>query len=803
MNCFKCSSNFNATNELLKHLRGDHFLKDNDILHCKQNNCFRMFNSFNSFRKHLNQHAGQILSKPPCVDKSSDSFNNSYNKNSHSLVSDKNTTHDQTTLLQNIDNFKSDFMNLVIEMYSNPLVPRKFVQSVIIKYENIICNFLKPCEEFVMSRLKELYDSDENIKIVEKLFHCFQNVFGDFNTEYKCIESLKNSEIFVSSQNVSIGQTLQKIYKNNTVVLTPTTLQFKMLSLVNLFTKLLNTNHLLNDMTEYMEKMLRDNTIVSNFVQCELWQSKVTAFENKRVFPLFLFYDDYEIGNPLGSRAGNNKLGAVYITVPCLPPHLTCKLEYIFLFALFYSKHRKEFGNCIFQELINELKYLENIGIKLNDNTIVYFKVGLICGDNLGIHSILGFTESFSANYSCRFCKAGKSLMKVMTVQDDSLLRNAENYRSDVVTNNLSMTGIKEESIWHQLSDFHVTSNFFVDIMHDIFEGVCIYDLSALLNTLIFHFKFFSIEILNARITCFNYTNIEMSNKPPLITADKVKSLLHMSASEMLCFSRYFGLIIGNLVPENLGIWELWITLREIIDIVTAPYVHSLDYHRLKVLIEEHNAIYLKYCSHLKPKHHLLVHYPLILKNSGPLHHLWCMRTEQKHRQSKFTANVSCSYKNPLKTLMFKSQLQLSLALKEINTAKDNSYGRLKPLDTDICEMYFKNFDKNLLFVTKWVSHLGTTYEPNYVIIVEWTSELPVFAIIKYIIIHQNQIHFLCRIIKTESFSRHLYSFIVTLSKDEDNNFLEILKLEELHSYIPCVLTNLNGRSYITIRHSV
>lgn len=78
-----------------------------------------------------------------------------------------------------------------------------------------------------------------------------------------------------------------------------------------------------------------------------------------------------------------------------------------------------------------------------------------------------------------------------MTCQDDSLLRTIESYERDVLINDISVTGIKEKCVFHSLNDFHVTTNFAVDIMHDLLEGVCNYDLTTLLNALIFDYEFF------------------------------------------------------------------------------------------------------------------------------------------------------------------------------------------------------------------------------------------------------------------------------------------------------------------------
>lgn len=67
----------------------------------------------------------------------------------------------------------------------------------------------------------------------------------------------------------------------------------------------------------------------------------------------------------------------------------------------------KNFGNSrILPPLIKEFEKLATIGIDVVNNERykkVTFPTSLVTGDNLGINSILGFVESFSATYYCRF----------------------------------------------------------------------------------------------------------------------------------------------------------------------------------------------------------------------------------------------------------------------------------------------------------------------------------------------------------------------------------------------------------------
>lgn len=141
---------------------------------------------------------------------------------------------------------------------------------------------------------------------------------------------------------------------------------------------------------------------------------------------------------------------------------------------------------------------------------------------------------------------------------------------------------------------------------------------------------------------------------------------------------------------------------------------------RLKVIIQEHNSIYINFFGNLKPKFHHLIHYHKILGMSGPLCHFWSMRAEQKHRKSKLTANVSCSFKNIFQTLMFKSQLRMSYLIQNSRSSHDEKYGPLCQLPSNLCNQHFPSYDKNSLFYTSWNNYLGTLYKPHFVVILRW-----------------------------------------------------------------------------------
>ena len=82
----------------------------------------------------------------------------------------------------------------------------------------------------------------------------------------------------------------------------------------------------------------------------------------------------------------------------------------IHVVALFHSQDLKKhrFDN-ILKPLIDDVKTLETEGIEVpfSDSPLLG-SVIQVTGDNLGLHGMFGYVESFSATYFCRFCLTTK-----------------------------------------------------------------------------------------------------------------------------------------------------------------------------------------------------------------------------------------------------------------------------------------------------------------------------------------------------------------------------------------------------------
>lgn len=193
------------------------------------------------------------------------------------------------------------------------------------------------------------------------------NCFESFNTDYLLNKWLKNegyvetiNEFVINSQVVptySKGK-LVNDQKNAKGIVMPIQFQMK---------KFFEQNDLLVNTLKFI-KSLEESSKIENFVQGKLWKKKKEFYPNRHLIPYFLYLDDIEINNPLGSHAKVHSVCNVYYSFACLPEQES-KLRNIFLAAVLKSTDIKEFGNdACFKTLVKELTTIEKSGLDIQIN---------------------------------------------------------------------------------------------------------------------------------------------------------------------------------------------------------------------------------------------------------------------------------------------------------------------------------------------------------------------------------------------------------------------------------------------------
>lgn len=810
----KCPTNKKKCDICKTNIPNEIFYKTHVKLYHKYENFFsciyctpqRKFNKLKFFLKHFQSHLNDNIEteasnnysrinsiKPPeTLDIELSSFDsivpsntrNNTNNSETAESGDAESSNPQDIVDENHNIFFMTTIDIFVsEIYKNTRICRSDIQNMIeifFKYHNSILNHLLHFIKTNISCLEIKLQKQKLLGLLEQSLLAYEYV----SSEYKRTKLLSQNKSFHLSRQVTIGHEAIPVRINNQTIFKNTAMKASCTSIKTIIINFFNSTEKLDYCLQYVENLRNqsqcEQETTSNIVQSVSFNEKLKLYlEDENVLPIFLYFDEFETNNALGSHSGLQNLGALYLSFPFIPFAMRSKLENIFLVMLLNSLDRKKFGNAVFKDVVSELKQLEENGLIIFGRRY-YFVLTSILGDNKGINSVLGFTDSFNANYFCRFCTMHRDETKYAVKERELLLRNKITYEDDLKKKSVSETGIVEECVFNELTNFHATENYVVDIMHDIQEGVLNFEMGMMLFDFIFIDKFFSLEILNERVRSFNYGEYDKINKPTEILESHIKlKKLRFSASETLTFAKYLPLIIGDLIPESNEKWKLFIILRKIIDIAFSESIDDSIIKCIENLVTDHHVKFLRlYNTKLRCKHHFLLHYATIMRQTGPLKQMCALRFESKHKSLKDIARSTTSRRDICKTIF--NRIGFGSVV--------NSEGVIN-FRTNIT--FGKAFDNNRY---SWISINNCKIKTNSILNIGNDGVYPNFFKVKEIIYDcsSNSLKLILFELKTLYFDDHFYSFCV----EETNSVLERL-VETNEFFNKFVLIKLNKKYYI------
>lgn len=772
LSCTECGKTFSDFKKYVFHIEVLHNISN--LFSCPIRGCSRMYHTAHSLKYHLHSQHTLEEQKP----NSTFPFINTEFSNANS------DTAYTTAAVDVVDNkekqqkmpeaFINDFKNMlnqsvqlfIAKLYNILNLSRDSIQNIIASLDS----FLTTTVDIIMQSFSNTSETRSNelfIKVLGML-SLFMNAFKNYDTEYKRHKIFTKSNTFVEPTQVQVGVSqevsnqkgnVEMVLKNRTICSMPWQNNLK---------TFLELPNVLKTITDHQLLLLRDDdsnsNVLRNVVNGSLWKSKLVTVTDK-LLPLIIYFDDFESGNPLGSHAGVHKIGVIYISIATLPPDISSRLENVFVALIFNSNDREEFGNrAIFSKFITDLNSLNQNGLQIhveNTTEIVKFQVIAFSGDNLGIHSVFGLTGSFSAQNYCRFCTIPKTECVNLCEEIQSSLRKETDYHNHLE----SQLGLKEDCVWHDLHDFHVYKNLTIDVMHDLCEGVHRYSMALIIDNLN---QYFSLETLNSRIKYFTYQSFE-KNVPAGITRNHLNNgCIIISASEMLCLVRNLVYMVGDLIPTHNLIWENYLQLREITNILMAQVISQDMLAYLRTLIEEHHSSYLTlYGKSLKPKYHFLTHYCTVIEKIGPPVLISAFKFEAKHRDLKRVAQSISSRKNLPYSLGVRCQYQHSYRVLSRTGLEDRvKYGKTEAYDSNILPEHLKN---SKCYCYTWYEINGVKYNSQNSLVYKYENDNPLFYKIDKIIIPELQsanVYFLCCVLRTLGYCSHLQSFEVVNTND-------------------------------------
>ncbi|CAI5668325.1 unnamed protein product [Oreochromis niloticus] len=789
--CFICQAVHAASQLLITHLRLDHsfYPSTRFKLVCAQDRCRRQFSTYSGFKKHLVVHEKEFCQsvdpvKSACFTDNC-SGDNAEDGDTNSMQNPETNSFENKGSGLQIQNVKHICASIIGKLQGSGMV-NSVVSSVVNDLEDLATGLHAQVKHDILAH----FSKDDPVRAtLNESFENYENPLISFNTETKRMAYFREKWGIVEPVEIMLGVrfdtrrnkltgTYDQVPVKETFIYIPILETIKFMCRNAEICQLLREPHL-----------SKTNTF-EDFCDGSYYKTHPLFSKDQSSLQIQLYYDDFETANPLGSKRTVHKAGALYFVLRNLPPKFNSALMNIHLVALFHTEDMKKYGfDPILQPLINDIKILECFGLDLPfSSEKVYGTICQITGDNLGMHTILGFTESFSARHFCRLCLVDKDDAQNVYDEDDPkiILRGKDLFEMHCnelqsEPQKLSVFGLKHNSTLNNLQFFHVCHNFSLDIMHDILEGVAQYEIKLLMEYL--SENVLSKNDLLSRVYAFDYGYLERKNRPTRINLDSSGNSIGLNSMQTLCLVRNLPLIFGDLLPEGNPNWTLLLLLLQIINIIFSPSLTLGMTIHLKHLIIEHHVLFKQLYPNrnLIPKHHFMIHYPSCIRKIGPLIHTWSMRFEAKHKVFKNTVK---NFKNVTKSLARKHQIFIGYHW-ETSPLNHIEYGPLKSFNLDR-EDNTQMFARALhaaprdLFSSSWIKFSGTEYRKGLIICINVENEMPVFGRITTILLADSTTFFLVDKLLVDNFNEHFHAYRVFETDEKD-----VIKADNLIIYKP------------------
>lgn len=840
--CFKCNQPVAVTTrQLAFHLKGTHSISNHDQLVCFQGGCMQTFNFFNSYLRHVkrfhpliqddNLHADENNHRPLLNDDIGDDIheeaNEAYEGNAGNDEEQHYDVAEQTYLEELTEQqLQSQAAEFVIRMRGTASISTSAVTSVVNSTSMLFQDVVGSLKANVTALLQENNIDMQSPSVHELMtkFQSFSNPFAGLDTPFLQSKYMKENMRMVSPISLALGTRYDQYVDKLTGVM-----KQKLVTETFQYVPVLKTlEYVLTDSTLHLIASERSagREKLGGFIDSEQFGQHPLFKEYSTALRLQLYYDDVEVTNPLGSKTTIHKLGLFYFSLDNLPRKYNSHLNTVHLLAVCHAIDLKKHGfDPILRPFVEEIKQLESdTGVELQlisgprrfHGTLVS-----VVGDTLAMHDMFGLLSP-SANKLCRICHATRDDIQTKFTEGEYVMRDIETHELHVheaerMRNRIPMTGVKKGCMLNELRFFHTTTNYNFDIMHDLLEGVCPFEIKLLLNRCIFVENFFSLEELNSRMKSFAYQLIDRKNKPTELTRSVLTNLedhkLRQHASQMWCLVRMLPFLIGDKVPIGHEHYELLLLLLRCMDIIFSPFVEKSQLLYLKHLIAEHhtNFKYLYPDFRLINKHHHMVHYPTCILMCGPLSGSSCFKYETKNSFSKTVGHINCNFRNICKSVAVKHQMHHALAYSQtISRAFECASGEIVQVQTlpavGVITEYF-GLNVNEVFIAKSVKLYGISYRPNLFVLVKLAAltREPCFSLIKHVIVvGQNEVYFVAQTCTTRDFVPHYHAFRIQCNHPANYH---IVKPDDLVDHLPYSAVKSysadDSFSYVSMRYVV
>lgn len=694
-----------------------------------------------------------------------------------------------------INVIEKEYRIFILSLYSDASLDRKKASYVASSTSRIILDTINTIKVLAKPLITK-ENKTEFDAIITNIF----NIFEKSMTEKSMITYLREQDCYKDPISIIVDETVSDTIRNRELILAPKKSITMKMDITFIFKAFFELPGMFRECQLYMETLENDRSdIMSNVIQGTSWKIRKERFGNKMVIPFCLYHDDFEPGNTLGANSGVQALSSFFVHFPTLPPHIATALENIF--PIFSCKTaQKKYGlDKILHPIIEELQRIEEEGIILEiaDKKIqVFFSLCLLLGDNKALNEMMGITQCFIKNGFCRICSCTVEESKYLCKEDSSKLRTVENYSEELAKDDFKTTGIREECVFNKLPSFNIICCPSVDIMHDLFEGVCHFQMTRIILYYV-EANIFTLDDLNNRKSLFDFGIYQIDNKSVDIQIQHLKhGKLKMSASQSLCFTKYFSLMIGDMIPKKDAVWELYTVFVKLLDILMQNSLSQDEVQSINELVEKNHKLYTGIFEvDLKPKHHFMIHYANLIRQIGPLKNMYVLKQEMFHRVLKRYINQSYNRRNLPKSVLIKESLKFASRLLDNRGYTISQFSKekgnkllIKPFILKEIKLLLTGEEFKQISYVKEIYFKNILYKVDSVIPLNNFEQHAFYMVVCILKITDTCFKILAQALEIKLFDDHLLCYIVSKSKScyKLIDFEEMQYFPQNYHKLPC-----------------
>jgi len=418
LSCYLCSKECHNVDEYTDHLRNRHAVIEPCSLRCNAGGCRRTFTTYKTLRQHIKK---QHIEKISLVDSCSTGFVQLGADDTADALSDITETYDtvhvQAVSAPCVDDYgvsQAALKFLMALMASNSL-SLSVIESIRNSAEELIRDIL--C--FLENELVQIVEAVSPGLTCDPRFHKLLSDFSGWKTPFYGIETqqqllryLKKKGVYNEAEPKVIGTRwdCKRDRVTNKQLQVEVNDVFYYIPIERTVRLVLQQPESWNLISSPTQGSHHHHGIVNDWVDSDNGHRLLTYCNTKfpASLPVFIqvYFDEVETVNALGSKTGVHKLGAFYFVINNFPSVVNSSLQNIHLLAIAHSQDLKKYtADAVMQCVLEELTQLHDVGFitSLNGHS-QHFRCFLtqVVGDNLGLHSLLGYAENFSrATYAC------------------------------------------------------------------------------------------------------------------------------------------------------------------------------------------------------------------------------------------------------------------------------------------------------------------------------------------------------------------------------------------------------------------